>query len=158
MDANSPRTAGSLRVMPVPAGPSLLTLGVTDVARATAFYEAVGFTRSTDSVEGEVTFLRCAGTHLGLWSHGKLADDAQLPADPAPAFRGSSIAMNLPDRETVDAVFARWVEAGATPQRAPHETFWGGYTSYVLDPDGHLWELAHNPGWPLDERGLPQLP
>lgn len=144
--------------MHVPPGPSLITLGVADVPRATAFYEAVGFVRSSASVEGDVTFLRCAGTHLGLWGHADLAEDAQLPADAAAAFRGMSIAMNLPDRETVDATFARWVDAGATALRAPHETFWGGYTSYVLDPDGHLWELAHNPGWPLDERGLPQLP
>lgn len=142
--------------MSTPLG--LLTLGVADVARATAFYEAVGFTASSHSVPGEVTFLRGAGTHLGLWSHEKLAADAGLPADPPPAFRGSSIALNLPDRAAVDATYARWVAAGATERRAPHETFWGGYTSYVTDPDGHLWELAHNPDWPLDERGLPQLP
>lgn len=142
--------------MSTPLG--LLTLGVADVARATAFYEAVGFTASSHSVPGEVTFLRGAGTHLGLWGHEQLAADAGLPADAPPPFRGSSIALNLPDRAAVDATYARWVAAGATERRAPHETFWGGYTSYVTDPDGHLWELAHNPDWPLDERGLPQLP
>lgn len=140
---------------------SLLTLGVADVPRATAFYEAVGFERSPASVDGEVSFFRGAGTHLGLWSREKLAADAHLPADGPPASSPSacsSIAMNLPDRAAVDATYARWVAAGATERRAPHETHWGGYTSYVTDPDGHLWELAHNPGWPLDDRGLAQLP
>lgn len=136
----------------------LITLGVGDVSAATAFYEAIGFERSPASIDGDVTFLRGAGTHLGLWSARELAEDAQLPASDPPAFRGVSIAMNLSDRETVDATFARFVAAGATARRGPHETPWGGYTSYVTDPDGHLWELAHNPGWPLDERGLPQLP
>lgn len=133
----------------------LVTLGVADVPRATAFYEAVGFEKSPASVDGDVSFFRGAGTHLAVWGAADLADDARMPgAGPG----GVSIAMNLPDRETVDATFTRFVEAGATPRREPHETHWGGYTSYVTDPDGHLWELAHNPGWPLDERGLPQLP
>lgn len=136
----------------------LITLGVADVARATAFYEAVGFVRSPASVDGEVSFFRGAGTHLAVWGADDLAEDARLPPDAPPAFRGSSIAMNLPDRATVDATYARWVAAGAAARRAPHETPWGGYTSYVTDADGHLWELAHNPGWPLDDRGLPQLP
>lgn len=146
----------SLGAMSTPIG--LITLGVADVARATAFYEAVGFTRSPASVDGEVSFFRGAGTHLAVWGAGDLADDAWLPAGPRRSLRGSSIAMNLPDRAAVDAAYARWVAAGATERRAPHETPWGGYTSYVTDPDGHLWELAHNPGWPLDDRGLPQLP
>lgn len=133
----------------------LVTLGVTDVPRATAFYEAVGFEKSPASVDGDVSFFRGAGTHLAVWKAADLAEDAQLP-ETQPG--GVSIAMNLPDRAAVDATFARFVEAGATARRAPHATHWGGYTSYVTDPDGHLWELAHNPGWPLDERGLPQLP
>ncbi|MBJ7328743.1 MAG: VOC family protein [Solirubrobacteraceae bacterium] len=137
---------------------SLVTLGVTDVPRATAFYESVGFRKSSSSVEGDVTFFEGAGTHLGLWGATNLAEDAHLPDDPPQAFRGSSLSMNLPDRATVDAVFAEWVAAGATPRTEPEETPWGGYTSYVTDPDGHLWEFAHNPGWPLDERGLPELP
>ena len=136
----------------------LITLGVADVPRATAFYEAVGFTRSSQSVEGSVSFFRGTGTNLAVWGAAELAADAELDDAPLPPYRGVSIAMNLPDRETVDATFARFVEAGGTSRRAPHETFWGGYTSYVADPDGHLWELAHNPDWPLDERGLPQLP
>lgn len=133
----------------------LVTLGVADVPRATAFYEAVGFAKSPASVDGDVSFFRGAGTHLAVWGAADLAEDAGLPEAPP---GGTSIAMNLPDRATVDATFARFVEAGATARREPHETYWGGYTSYVTDPDGHLWELAHNPGWPLDERGLPELP
>ena len=74
-----------------------------------------------------------------------------------PGFRAVALAINLASREEVDDAIGDWVLAGGSISKAPHETEWGGYSGYVADPDGNLWELAHNPGWPLDERGLPQL-
>jgi hypothetical protein len=127
---------------------SLVTLGVADVARSTAFYESLGWTRSEGS-EASITFLRL-GTPgggwvvLGLFGATELADDALQPA-PSGGFRGVTLASNQPSRDEVDRVFAAFVAAGATVAKAPEAVFWGGYSGYVADPDGHLWEIAHNP-------------
>jgi uncharacterized protein len=125
---------------------SLLTLGVQDVERAAAFYERVGFERPPGP-DGLV-LLRTVGTVIALHPWGELADDTMLEAidlGQALRFRGVTMASNQPSRADVDAAFARWVAAGGTPVKEPVEVFWGGYSSYVADLDGHLWELAHNP-------------
>lgn len=135
---------------------SLLTLGVRDVARAAEFYEAVGFERRHDL--GAIVFLPTTGPALALYGWDDLAADAGLPPGPgpgpgpapgsfaeAPAFRGVTMAVNLDSPGDVDAMFDRWVAAGATGVREPVAKGWGGYSGYVADPDGHLWEFAHNP-------------
>ena len=137
---------------------SLVTLAVRDVPRSTAFYEALGWPLSPASVPGEVSFFNTAGGLLGIWGHDQLAADAGLPAGPPPAYRGAVYSVNLESPADVDALLARAVEAGAMLSRAAAKTEWGGYNGYFLDPDGHLWEVAHNPDWPLGEDGRPQLP
>jgi catechol 2,3-dioxygenase-like lactoylglutathione lyase family enzyme len=146
----------------LPACISLITLGVTDVRRSTEFYRALGWDLSSASVDGEVSFFRAAGAAVALWGTRELATDAGLPSDVpvgvSTGFRGVSQAINLESRAAVDAAFAAAEQAGARITKPPTETDWGGYSGYFADPDDHLWEVAHNPFWPLDERGLPVLP
>ena len=137
---------------------SLVTLGVRDVPASTAFYQALGFPLSSSSVPGEVSFFRTAGGLLGLYGADDLADDAQLPRSAAAGFRGVSLAINVADRDAVDEAIATAEAAGAQVLKPARATEWGGYHAYFADPDGHAWEVAHNPYWPLDERGLPVLP
>ena len=103
-----------------------------------------------------MTFFVMQGSALGLYQREALADDAQVSPDGI-GFRGVTVALNCDSREEVDTVFAEWVAAGATPVKPPEAVFWGGYSSYVADPDGHLWEIAHNPYSPNDESGRMQL-
>jgi catechol 2,3-dioxygenase-like lactoylglutathione lyase family enzyme len=146
----------------LPARVSLVTLGVTDLRRSTEFYRALGWDLSSASVDGEVSFFRTAGAVVALWDTSALAADAglpsELPSGVSTGFRGVAQAINLESREAVDAGFAAAERAGARITKPPTRTDWGGYSGYFADPDGHLWELAHNPFWPLDERGLPTLP
>jgi predicted lactoylglutathione lyase len=145
--------------MTVPAAISLVTLGVRDVHASTRFYEALGFELSAASVEGDVSFFRTAGGLLGLYGADDLRRDAQAgPAAAGGTFRGVTLAINVADRATVDTALTTAQQAGATITKPAQATEWGGYHGYFADPDGHLWEVAHNPGFPLDERGLPQLP
>ena len=146
--------------MTVPARVSLVTLGVADVEAAAAFYERLGWTRSSASVPGVVAFFATTtGTAVGLYGYGDLAADAARPpaADPA-AFRGVSLAINLASPAEVDAVLAAAREAGATVTKDAVAAEWGGYSGYFADPDGNAWEVAHNPGWPLDDEGRVTLP
>ena len=135
---------------------SLITLGVADVAVSTGFYEALGFQKSSASQES-TSFFRAGNVVLSIFGREPLADDAHVSADGS-GFRGVTVAMNLPSNEAVDTEYARWVAAGATHVKAPETVFWGGYSSYVADPDGHLWEIAHNPYMPLRADGSLQLP
>jgi catechol 2,3-dioxygenase-like lactoylglutathione lyase family enzyme len=144
--------------MALPARISLVTLGVADVAAATRFYEAIGFERSSASVDGAVSFFATAGGVLAVWGTADLAADAGLAPPPADRFRGVALAINLESRSAVDAAFADVEAAGGLVCKAPVASEWGGYSGYFADPDGNVWEIAHNPHWPLDERGLPQLP
>lgn len=129
--------------MTVPQRLSIATLGVADLAASTAFYEALGWSTSGSS-EDTITFFQMEGSVLGLYERQALADDAQVPPD-GQGFRGVTFALNVDSEAGVDEVFADWVAAGATPRVQPHKAFWGGYSSYVADPDGHLWEIAYNP-------------
>lgn len=139
----------------VPPRLSLVTLGVADVARSTAFYERLGWVRAAASQEA-ITFFVLQGSALALFARDALADDAGI-APGEPGFRGVTLALNCDSRDEVDAVYAIWVEAGASPIKPPVEVFWGGYSSYVGDPDGHLWEIACNPFAPNDGDGRIQL-
>ncbi len=135
---------------------TIVTLGVADVAASTAFYEGLGFHRSSTS-QDSVSFFRAGALVLAVFGRDDLAHDAAVPAEGS-GFRGISLVMNLSSADEVDAEYARWVSLGATPVKAPESVFWGGYSSYLADPDGHLWELAHNPYLPLRADGSAELP
>ena len=144
--------------MTIPARISLVTLGVSDVARSTAFYEGLGWPLAESSVPGEVSFFKTAGGRLAVWGQTDLATDANQHDVVATGFRGVSLAINCASREEVDEAFRHAEAAGATIIKPAEVADWGGYSGYFADPDGHAWEIAHNPYWPLDENGLPQLP
>jgi catechol 2,3-dioxygenase-like lactoylglutathione lyase family enzyme len=149
--------------MSVPARVSLATLGVADVARATEFYESLGWRLSSASLPGVVSFFHTAGGLLSLVATDDIAADAGLPTRPAPPnpatdFRGAMLAINVESPAAVDEALRSAVQAGATLVKAGGAVEWGGYLGYFTDPDGHLWEVTHNPGWPLTTEGVPQLP
>lgn len=143
--------------MSVPVRTSVVTLGVADVERAAAFYERLGWTRSPASVPGEVAFFGTNGAIVALWSAAALAADAGLAGETPGRFRGVAVAMNVDSEAEVDRVLAAAATAGATITRPAERADWGGYNGYFADPDGNLWEVAVNPGWPL-ENGVPRLP
>lgn len=134
----------------------LVTLGVGDVAAATAFYERLGLEKSSAS-NANVSFFQLGAVVLGLYGRAALAEDAQVPAD-GHGFSGQTLAWNLISEAAVDEAYQRMLAAGAKPVKPPQAVFWGGYSGYVADPDGHLWELAYNPGFPFDVRGALVLP
>jgi uncharacterized glyoxalase superfamily protein PhnB len=142
--------------MSVPARLTLVTLGVADVGRATSFYEALGWRRSSASND-DVSFFQLGGVALSVFGREALAEDAKMSSD-ARGFSGISLAINLESEPEVDRVAAEWVSCGGTLVKQPERVFWGGYSGYVADPDGHLWELAHNPGFQLLPDGSMQLP
>lgn len=135
---------------------TLVTLGVADIARARAFYDRLGFVASPASEES-VVFYDAGATVVALWSREALARDAGV-ADTPPGFPGVSLAWNVASPDDVAGVLGHAVSAGARLLKPAHKTFWGGTSGYFADPDGHVWEVAHNPFWPLDERGLIVLP
>ncbi|PPJ46981.1 VOC family protein [Rhizobium sp. KAs_5_22] len=135
---------------------SIVTLGVADVAASTAFYERLGWKRSSASQEG-VTFIQMKGTVLALFGREALAKDAEV-ADTAPGFSGVTLAHNVSSPTGVDAVIKFAVSCGAKLVKAPEKVSWGGYSGYFADLDGHLWEVAHNPFFPMDEQGHVVLP
>jgi uncharacterized glyoxalase superfamily protein PhnB len=105
-----------------------------------------------------VAFFDMHGTVLALFGHDALAKDATVPPGPQPVFRGVSLAWNGGSEAEVDAIIAHAREAGATIVKEPHKVFWGGYSGYFADPDGHLWEVAHNPFVSIDDNGHIKLP
>src|SRR5262245_18772292 len=122
---------------------SLVTLGVADLARSRAFYEALGWTPS--SVGDDIVFFQAGGGAVALWDRASLAADSEV-ADGG-GWGGITLAHNVGSREAVDAVLEEARAAGAAIAREPAETFWGGYNGVFHDPDGHAWEIAHNPFW-----------
>ena len=144
--------------MTVPARVNLVTLGVSDLDRATRFYASLGWRLSGSSVAGEVSFFDLTNCVLAVWGHGSLAEDAHVPAGTPPTFRGVANAINVGSPAEVVAIISAAVDAGGTVAKAAVKADWGGYSGYFADPDGHLWEVAHNPYWPLDEQGFVHLP
>lgn len=137
---------------------SLVTLGVSDLNRSTAFYETLGFQRKAQAAEG-VGFFQAGACAIAVYPSTELANDADIAfKDLSPAFRGVSLAWNCRSKAGVDAAIDRAYRAGATVQKPGADVFWGGYCGYFFDPDGHLWEVAFNPGFPLSEDGRLQLP
>ena len=129
---------------------SLITLGVADLARSRAFYEALGWT--TGAAPGdEVAFFQCGEMVVALWDRAKLAEDSCV--EDSGGWGGTTLALNLGSPAEVDAVIEEARAAGAKIGREPAETFWGGYSAVFLDPDGHPWEIAHNPHWTVTADG-----
>jgi catechol 2,3-dioxygenase-like lactoylglutathione lyase family enzyme len=132
---------------------SLVTLGVADLDRARAFYEALGWTDRAK--EDDVVFFQAGGMILALWSRADLAEDSCVTD--SGGWGGVTLAYNVRSPAEVDAVLTEAEAAGARIGRRGAETFWGGYSGVFLDPDGHPWEVAHNPGWTIADDGSIQL-
>jgi len=132
-----------------------VTLGVADVARSRAFYEALGFRAGSASQES-VTFLDAGGVVLALYGRAALAEDAGV-ADTPTGFSGVTLAHNARSEAEVDGVLAEAVAAGAKLVKPACKVFWGGYSGYFADPDGHLWEVAYNPYFKLGDDGRIEL-
>ena len=141
----------------MPAHISLITLGVADVAKATAFYEQLGFVRSKRASQENVSFFQAGPVVLALWGRDAQRDDAQA-AELWTGNGGIAVAQNLTSEAEVDAMMARAEAAGARILKPAAKTFWGGYDGYFADPDGHVWEVAFNPFWELDLDGRVRLP
>ena len=134
---------------------SLVTLGVRDLARARRFYEALGWTTGA-APDDDVVFFRAGGTVLALWGRHELAEDSTV--SDSGGWGGITLAHNVRSPAEVDAVLGEAEAAGGTIGRPGAETFWGGYSGVFLDPDGHPWEVAHNPHWTLGPDGAVELP
>lgn len=135
---------------------SLITLGVADLAVARKFYGDLGWTPK-DEVPGQVIFYQLSGAVLGLFGIGPLAEDQGRP-DAKLGSGAITLAQNFATEAEVDAAYAKALSVGATPLKAPEKVFWGGYSGYYADPDGHPWEVAFNPFWELNEDGTLILP
>jgi uncharacterized protein len=129
---------------------SFITFGVTDVARARGFYEALGWTVGAQP-DDDTVFFQAGGMIVGLWDRAKLAEDSGV--EDSGGWGGITPSHNVRSRAEVDAVIEDARSAGATIARDPAETFYGGYSGVFIDPDGHPWEIAHNPGMSLHEDG-----
>jgi len=134
---------------------SLVTLGVADLTRARTFYERLGW--RGQEVEG-TAFFQAGGMVLVLWGRGKVAADAGLTDSGADGFGGITLAHNVRSRAEVDEVLGAAANAGARITQAARETFYGGYAGFFADPDGHIWEIAYNPGFALDRDGAITIP
>ena len=134
---------------------SLVTLGVADLGRSRTFYEELGW-RSTSKPEDGIVFFQSGGMVLALWDRAELAKDSGV--EDGGGWGGVTLAYNVASQAAVDMVIETARVAGATIPRAGAETFWGGYAGVFIDPDGHPWEVAHNPFWTLDEDGSTHVP
>jgi predicted lactoylglutathione lyase len=133
---------------------SLVTLGTRDLARARAFYEALGW--HTNAAPGDdVVFFQAVGMVVALWGRDQLAEDSGV--QDGGGWGGVALAYNTRSPEEVDTVIAEARAAGAQIPREPGETFWGGYSGIFVDPDGHPWEVAHNPRWTIEADGSTRL-
>ena len=141
----------------MPAPITLITLCVADIAKATRFYEQLGFVKSNTASQDEVSFFRAGGVVLALWGREAQVDDANASG----LWTGNGgivVAQNVASEREVDAVLATAKQAGARILKPGTKTFWGGYNGYFADLDGHLWEIACNPHWELDQQGRVKLP
>jgi catechol 2,3-dioxygenase-like lactoylglutathione lyase family enzyme len=140
---------------PVRQRVSLVTLGVRDLSRARAFYEAIGW-RTGAGPDDDVVFFQAGDMVVALWDRAKLAQDSCV--SDSGGWGGVTLALNVGSPEEVRAVTEQARSAGARVEREPGGTFWGGFDSIFLDPDGHPWEIAHNPRWILTDDGGVRLP
>ena len=135
---------------------SIVTLGTDDLPRAVAFWEAMGWPRKARAFEA-IAMFQAGGLAFALYPFEKLAQDCGM-TDRGPGFGGFTLAHNVASKAEVDALLLKAVECGATLQKPAHDAFWGGYSGYFLDPDGHPWEVAWNPFVPLGADGGMVLP
>jgi uncharacterized protein len=133
---------------------SLVTLGVGDLARARAFYEALGWSSGAAPAD-DVVFFQAGGMIVALWDRGRLAEDSGVTD--GGGWGGVTFAYNTRSPDEVDAVIDEARAAGAAIVREPGETFWGGYSGVFVDPEGHPWEVAHNPRWTVHDDGSVSL-
>ncbi len=133
---------------------SLITLGVGDLRRAREFYEGLGWTTRAGP-DDDVVFFQAGGMVVALWGRDKLAEDSVV--EDSGGWGGITLAYNCRSPEEVDAVLREAETAGATITRPGGQTFWGGYSGVFVDPDGHAWEVAHNPHWTLRDDGTVEL-
>jgi catechol 2,3-dioxygenase-like lactoylglutathione lyase family enzyme len=136
----------------VPARISIVTLGVDDVARSRAFYEALGW-EIAGSVDEAICWFRTADSYLGLFGREELARDAGLRSEPTAEFGGITLAINVESEGAVDEAFEAAQAAGARILKPAERADWGGYSGYFADPDGHPWEVAYNPSFPIGDDG-----
>ena len=129
---------------------SLITLGVSDLARSRAFYEALGW-QTGAGPDDDVCFFQAGCMVVALWSRASLAEDSGVEDNGG--WGGITLAYNTRSPAEVDAVIEEARAAGGAIPREPGETFWGGYSAMFLDPDGHPWEVAHNPRWTIEDDG-----
>ena len=134
---------------------SLITLGAGDLERSRAFYEALGWTTGAAPAD-DVVFFQAGGMVVALWDRAALAEDSGV--EDSGGWGGMTLAHNVRSPAEVDAVTEEARSAGADIVREPAETFWGGYSAAFTDPDGHPWEIAHNPHWPLADDGTVRIP
>ena len=133
---------------------SLITIGVSDVERARAFYEALGWTTRAEA-GADIVFFQAGGMVVALWGRAELAADSGV--EDAGGWGGITLAHNVRSPAEVDAVVADAEAAGASIARPGAATFWGGYSGVFVDPDGHPWEVAHNPHWTIEDDGSVRL-
>jgi len=135
---------------------SMITLGVSDLERSRSFYEALGWKTGSDEESGDPLFFQAGCMVVALWDRAKLAEDSVVTD--AGGWGGMTLAHSVRSEKEVEEVTEQARKAGATIAREPGKTFWGGYDSIFLDPDGHPWEIAHNPRWTIDEDGSLTIP
>ena len=133
---------------------NLITLGVGDLGRARRFYEALGW-HTGAAPDDDVVFFQAGAIVVALWGRDRLAEDSAVPDDGG--WGGVTLALNFGSPAEVDTAIEEARSAGATIGREPAETFWGGYSGVFVDPDGHPWEVAHNPHWTVTESGGVEL-
>jgi len=136
----------------VPARISIVTLGVDNLARSKAFYEALGW-EVAGTVGDEICWFKTADSYLGLFDRESLARDAGLRSEPTAEFGGITLAINVESEAAVDGAFEAAQGAGARILKPAERTEWGGYSGYFADPDGHPWEVAYNPSFPIGANG-----
>jgi hypothetical protein len=137
---------------------SLVTLGVANLKRSVVFYEALGFRRKVEALDG-IAFFQAGACAIAVWPSDELARDANVAFENmSETFRGFALAWNCRSKSDVDIVIKKAHCAGATVRKPAQDVFWGGYSGYFSDPDGHLWEVAYNPHFPLSDDGRLQLP
>jgi predicted lactoylglutathione lyase len=133
---------------------SVITLGVGDLSRARRFYEALGWSTRAEP-DADVVFFQAGGIVVSLWDRARLAQDSEV--QDSGGWGGMTLAHNVASPDEVDAVLAQARDAGATIPRDGAPTFWGGYSGIFIDPEGHAWEVAHNPHWTLADDGSVRL-
>jgi uncharacterized protein len=139
----------------VPANFSIVTLGVSDLDRSVRFYRDLGWEQRGDPAVG-ITWFKTSGSWIGLFGYDALGEDTGsrvVAAADQPAYRGITLAINLPSEGEVDRAFARVEQVGGRIVKPATRAEWGGYSGYFADPDGHLWEIAFAPGFPVDQHG-----